>query len=107
MLITSTEALAAVPVDRQIDLGPFDIDEALLFLRRAGAHQRVQLERAREVDFPVSGPPLPRPILRPRRARSAACASDHTTGGGTAAAATAPAAWRRSAAAVRAVASYR
>lgn len=51
VLITSTEPLAAVPVDRQIDLGPFDIAEAMLFLRRAGAHQRVQLERAAALEL--------------------------------------------------------
>lgn len=51
VLITSTEPLAAVPVDRQIDLGPFDIAEAMLFLRRAGAHQRVQVERAAALEL--------------------------------------------------------
>lgn len=51
VLITSTEPLAAVPVDRQIDLGPFDIAEAMLFLRRAGAHQRVALERAAALEL--------------------------------------------------------
>jgi len=45
VLITSVEPLAAVPVTQQIDLGPFDVDDALAFLRRAGGRDRVQLER--------------------------------------------------------------
>ena len=44
VLITSVEPLAAVPVTQQIDLGPFDVDDALAFLRRAGGRDRVQLE---------------------------------------------------------------
>lgn len=51
VLITSSEPLAAVPVDRQIDLGPFDIAEGMLFLHRSGAHRRVQLERAAALEL--------------------------------------------------------
>jgi len=51
VLITSTEPLAAVPLNHQIDLGPFDMDEALAFLRRAGGQDRVQLERPAAVEL--------------------------------------------------------
>lgn len=51
VLITSTEPLAAVPLNRQVDLGPFDMDEALAFLGRAGGQDRVQGERPAAVEL--------------------------------------------------------
>jgi DNA-binding SARP family transcriptional activator len=45
VLITSLEPLAAVPVDHQIELGAFSVDEALDFLGRAGGRGRVRRER--------------------------------------------------------------
>lgn len=51
VLITSTEPLAAVPLNRQIDLGPFGMDEALAFLGRAGGQDRVRVERPAAVEL--------------------------------------------------------
>lgn len=45
VIITSAEPLAAVPVNHQIDLGSFDVDDALDFLRRAGGQDRVRRDR--------------------------------------------------------------
>jgi hypothetical protein len=59
VLITSVEPLAAVPVDHQIELGAFGVDEALDFLSRAGGRARVMNERAAALELVDSCGRLP------------------------------------------------